>query len=84
MVKSQGYYLREDWLADLHMVTLHRGDCPQCLNGRVSAVHSPARGKWHGPLETERHAAAASSGLSGVTVRTICHCLKTLKDDNHG
>ena len=65
MVKSEGYYLREDWLRDL---ALDRGDYPLCLDGKASAPHSPAKGRWHGPFSTEKEAAAASSALNDVRV----------------
>jgi hypothetical protein len=78
MVKSDGFYLHEDWQGDLRTVTLHRGDCSHCNNGKgeVAEAYRSTPGKWQGPFKTQKQAGLASGALPDVNVRATCHCIK--------
>lgn len=80
MVRSDGFYLHEDWIGDLHAIMLHRGDCPHCNNGKISGdEYGLTVGTWHGPFKSQEDAAASSSALPDVNVRVMCHCVKARK-----
>ena len=74
MVKSEGFYVSERWIGDLHTATLHRGDCPRCNNAKGPIELFGPPDKWHGPYKTQKDAAVKSSELPNVNVRSICEC----------
>jgi hypothetical protein len=77
MVKSDGFYLHETWPGGLDTITLHRGDCPRCNDGKGPLQGYSTSGKWHGPFKSQKDAEARSSTLLHVTVRAICDCIRT-------
>ena len=79
-LKSEGFYLLESSSGTVHTVTLHRGDCPLCDNGKISSdEYGLTVGTWHGPFKSQEDAAASSSALPDVNVRVMCHCVKARK-----
>lgn len=76
MVKSDGFYLSEQLADGLKIVTLHRGNCPRCNNGKGPTELFGPQDKWHGPYKTQEDAVAKSSKLPEVNVRSICECVE--------
>jgi hypothetical protein len=75
MTAGFNYYVHESWRDGQFTVSLHRGDCIHCNEGKGQVVGSLLRrGKWHGPFKNRRSAVTKLSSVPGITVRLICEC----------
>lgn len=58
---------------DRRRSTVHRGECPQCDNGReVQGGSGAANGHWCGPFDSAQAAYAWVSGRGGVGYCAFC------------
>ncbi len=74
------FYAYENWRAHGHRMTIHRGDCPFCNDGRGQAGGTTAdNGEWHQLPEStdaETATAAARSLRAAPTIRLCRRCLR--------
>lgn len=68
------FYVYENWRAQGHRATIHRGECGYCNHG--AGMHpgtSTLNGQWHGPFKGRLEADAAARKTGGL-VRPCGSC----------
>lgn len=74
MPSDPTYFVYENWRANGHVATIHRGECPFCNFGKGTHPGSSAvNGQWHGAFETVADAAELAEQTGAVT-RACEHC----------
>jgi hypothetical protein len=73
MATAITYYVHESWRDGQFTVSLHRGDCIYCNEGRGQIIGSRLRrGKWHGPFGSRSKAVAKLASVPSISVRVTC------------
>jgi hypothetical protein len=78
MATAITYYVHESWRDGQFTVSVHRGDCIYCAEGRGQVIGSSLRrGKWHGPFKSRSKAITMLSSVPSISVRVTCDCTET-------
>jgi hypothetical protein len=78
MVKAITYYVHESWRDGQFTVSVRRGDCIHCAEGRGQVIGSSLRrGKWHGPFQSRSKAVAKLASVPIISVRVSCECAES-------
>jgi hypothetical protein len=78
MATAVTYYVHESWRDGLFTVSLHRGDCIHCAEGRGQVIGSSLRrGKWHGPFPNRSKAVAKLASIPSISLRVSCECTES-------